>query len=284
MTTYLEYAARGANAWWRYALAAVVTALLTIALGMALMFGLEAAGHVPSEAAGDLLEPGDAAAYFIATGWLFGLILVGFLVAVWLMQRKSPLAIFGRWSWRLWLVGFGIWIVVAAVGVLLDFAIAPSGFSVAASRQTVWLVAAALPALAVQTFAEEVIFRGWMTQGLLLWLRRPLIVALVSGAAFGALHIENGWPQAASATVFGVATAMIAIRTGGIAFTSGLHLANNLFGAVVVVANHDVFRGAPGLFAQETPHLMWWDALFGSIAIIALATVIVRREGRPPQV
>jgi membrane protease YdiL (CAAX protease family) len=92
---------------------------------------------------------------------------------------------------------------------------------------------------------------------------------MLSGLAFATLHIPNGWPQAASAAAFGVITALIAMRTVGIAFTFGLHLVNNLFGAVIVVSANDVFRGSPALFTQATPHLMWLDAAVPFIAMVA---------------
>jgi membrane protease YdiL (CAAX protease family) len=126
----------------------------------------------------------------------------------------------------------------------------------------------------VQTLTEEWIFRGWLTQALLLATKRPAPTALLSGVLFAALHIPNGWPQAASALVFGVVTALIAMRTGGIAFTWGMHVVNNLFGAAVVVSANDVFKGAAGLITQNTPRLQWADVaaeLIGLGLMLALA-------------
>ena len=140
---------------------------------------------------------------------------------------------------------------------------------------------AALAGLAIQVFAEEVIFRGHITQGLLVAIRKPLPAALLSGIIFGAIHIPNGAPQAASATAFGVLLALIAIKTRGIAFTSGLHLVNNFFGAVVVVSAGDVFRGSPGLFSQDTPHLMWWDMGVGILLLLVVAFFVHRGSWLP---
>jgi len=77
-------------------------------------------------------------------------------------------------------------------------------------------------------------------------LRRPLPVACVNGLVFGSLHNPNGWPQATNATWFEIICALIAIRSGGIALTSGIHPVNNYFGAVGVVSGGDVFRDSPG--------------------------------------
>jgi membrane protease YdiL (CAAX protease family) len=127
-----------------------------------------------------------------------------------------------------------------------------------------------LGSLLVQTFTEEFIFRGFLTQAIVLVLRRPWPTACVSGLVFGAMHIPNGWPQAINAIWFGVICAYIAIRTGGIALTSGIHLANNYFGAMGVVSGGDVFKGSPGLFIQNTPQLQWWDLGIGLLVLAIL--------------
>jgi membrane protease YdiL (CAAX protease family) len=162
-----------------------------------------------------------------------------------------------------------LWLAVCVLAAIGDFLIEPRGFGFTASGRTVTLMLWAVHALAIQTFAEEFVFRGYLTQALFLATRRPFLTALASGAIFGALHIPNGWPQAASAVMFGVVTALIAIRTGGIAFTFGLHLVNNLFGAFVVVSANDVFRGSPALITQSTPNLMWLDAFVPLVAMAA---------------
>jgi membrane protease YdiL (CAAX protease family) len=169
---------------------------------------------------------------------------------------------------------------VLICAALVDFAIAPKGFRFAATGETPALMLAAGMGLAVQTFAEEFVFRGYLTQGLLVATRRTLPTVLMSGLLFGAMHIPNGWPQAASATVFGVVLAVIAIETGGIAFTSGLHLANNLFGAVVLISSGDAFRGSPGVLTQTTPQLMWWDTAVGAAGLLAVAAWVVRTRAR----
>jgi membrane protease YdiL (CAAX protease family) len=176
----------------------------------------------------------------------------------------------------MFLWGAGFWLAVQIAATLLDYLIAPRGFRITATGATAALAASAFLGLAIQTFAEEFVFRGYITQGLLLAIRRPGVTAVVSGLLFGSLHIPNGWPQPLGATIFGVITALIAIRTGGIAFTAGLHLVNNLFGAVVVVSATDVFKGSPGLVSQATPQLMWWDVGVTALALAGTLWIVGR--------
>jgi membrane protease YdiL (CAAX protease family) len=281
MPIFLSYAARGLNAWWRYVLACLLGLVLAMVAGVALMIVLMLGKLVPPDLPAQLQHPTNPSVFFAATGATFAVLLAGFIAAIVLLNRKRPTDVLGRWSWRGFTAGVGLWLVVLVALTLVDLAIAPSGFATAATSETPRMAVFALLALAVQTFTEEYLFRGYLTQGLLLATKRPLAAALISGLLFGSLHIPNGWPQAVNAAVLGVVLALIAIRTGGIAFGYGLHLINNLFGAVVVVSGGDVFKGAPGLFVQNTPNLMWWDTGLGIAAVVLIGGLVYRFSPSP---
>lgn len=267
MERYLSYAARGRIAWWRYPLTLVVGLLFAVA-ALALLGVVLAVLHLlPRDLAQQMQSSSDPWIFFSTIALVFAALGGGLAAAAALIQRKYPGDIIGAWRWRLFLSGVLIWLVVQVILAGVDFAIAPSGFSWSGSvtpMLALWMFGAIL----VQTFTEEFIFRGFVTQGIVLVLRRPLPAACVSGLVFGALHIPNGLPQAINAMWFGIICAFIAIRMGGIAFTSGIHLANNYFGAVGVVSGGDVFKGSPGFVIQNTPQLQWWDL---AMAVLALA-------------
>jgi membrane protease YdiL (CAAX protease family) len=274
--SYLDYAERGLNAGWRYALTLLVGCVLTVALGAAILLPLELTKVLPPQWIVEAQDPRYPVSFFLFSGMCFGLLALGLAIAAQWIQKKRPHDLVGAWSPRLFGLGAGIWLVALVAAALVDYAIAPSGFRVTANAGTPGLLLAAFAGLAIQTFSEEFIFRGFLTQGLLLATKRALPAAILSGLIFGAIHIPNGAPQAASATVFGIVLALIAIRTGGIAFSFGLHFANNLFGAVVLVSGGDAFRGSPGLFSQDTPHLMWWDMAVGSAALVVVGLLVAR--------
>jgi len=277
MTAYLDYAARGNVAWWRYVLGVLCALLLAAVAPAALVLVLVLARLWPADLMTLVQDPAHPVAFFLFTGAIFLALLLAFVVAARWVQHKRFGDVTGAWSWRNFGRGFGIWSVALVVATALDVAIAPHGFRLSVSPQTPALVLAALVGLGVQTFAEEFVFRGYATQGLLLATGRPAVAAVLSGLLFGAMHIPNGAPQAVSATIFGVLLSLIAIRMGGIAFTYGLHLANNLFSAVVVASTGDAFHGAPALFSQSTPQLMWWDAAVGAAALTVVTALVFRR-------
>jgi membrane protease YdiL (CAAX protease family) len=282
MNVFLTYAAKGKTAWWRWAATLPLAVLLSGLLSTIVFIPLFLANLVPPNLQAELLQPQHPVVFFIGTGVMFGVVLLAFMAAVRLLHAKTPADLIGRWSWRLFFVGAGLWLAIQLVGSGIDYLIAPGSFAVSIGPGTGPLALASVLGLGVQTFTEEFLFRGYVTQGLLLATRRPWVAAVLSGLLFGALHYANGGPQAVNAVFFGVATAIIAIRTGGLAFTFGLHLINNIFGAVIVVSSADVFRGSPGLFTQTAPQLMKLDVLFGLIALVGV--LWFTRKLRPPDV
>ena len=277
METYLAYASRGRNDWWRYLLTPILgfllTALVLIVLTLVLMF----AHLLPPDFATQMQQPKNIVPFDLGIAACFGLLTVCFAIAAFLVQRKRPSDIIGQWRSKLFVQGLVIWTGVQAILALVDYVIAPGGFSLSLNAGTALLATTALAGIVVQTFTEEFLFRGYVTQGLVLAFKKPLPAAVVSGLLFGALHIPNGLPQALNAAVFGIVCALIATRSGGLALTFGIHLANNYFGAAIVVSGSDVFKGSPGLFSQTTPQLLWWDFSLGVVVLVAMFWLVFRR-------
>ncbi|OXE37298.1 MAG: hypothetical protein CGW95_02300 [Phenylobacterium zucineum] len=276
---FLDYAHRGRNAGWRYLLGMVLGPFFALALGAVLLIPATLYHLLPDDIGSQLTQVKDPWVFFPTTAVLFGLFLGGYGLAVIIAHQKSPLDLLGRWSWKNYALGAGLWLAYLGLCTAIEFGITPGGFHLSPAPPSLNLALVVIMALAVQTFAEEYVFRGYLTQGLLLGLKSPYLASIVCGLAFGALHIPNGGPQALSAVVFGIGLSIIAIRTGNLAFGSGLHLVNNTYGAVIIVSEQDVFKGSPGFFYQNTPQLSGWDLGLG-LGGIALTALAVSRFGQ----
>jgi membrane protease YdiL (CAAX protease family) len=274
---FLEFARRGKPGGWRYPIVILVGLVLWILLGVVgLLAVLAATGNFRPETLKSLTDPRQTGPYFTLIGVTFGALLLGIWAASRVIQGKGFGDIIGRWRWTLMAKGFGLWFGVLVLSALADFLWRPKGFSLSPDARAPLFMLWVTPALAVQTFAEEFVFRGVITQGLVRAIKRPWLVCLVSGLIFGSAHIPNGPIQAASATVFGMVLTFLALETGGLALGWGLHLINNLFGGMVVVSSSDVFNGAPGLFHQNTPGLDGFDLAF-TVAALLVAVWVLRR-------
>ena len=215
MDTYLAYASRGKNDWWRYLLTPILGLGLTIVTLTVISLVLILTHLLPPNFAAEMNQPRYFAPFYLGIAVCFGLLTVCLALAAFLVQHKRPSDIIGQWRPAFFVQGILIWTCVQAVLALIDFAIVPGGFSFSLTSGTALLAATALVGIAVQTFTEEFVFRGYVTQGLVLAFKKPLPAAIVSGLLFGSLHIPNGLPQALNAVVFGIVCALIAIRTGG---------------------------------------------------------------------
>jgi membrane protease YdiL (CAAX protease family) len=92
---------------------------------------------------------------------------------------------------------------------------------------------AALPAILVQTGAEELVFRGYLQQCLAARFRSPIAWMVLPSMLFAAGHYDPATFGADAplvviwAGVFGIAAADLTARTGGIGAAIGLHFASN---------------------------------------------------------
>lgn len=276
--SYLDLAARGKTAWWRYFATWALAIFLAIVVLLAALIPLVFAHVVTRDTMEAMQSPSDAIPFYMWVGGTFAALLVGFAVAIPLIHKKTFGDIVGRWRWRLLLAGAALWLVIIVAGEAVDYVLHPSGFEWTGDRLTLPFVVTAATALIIQPFAEEFVFRGYMTQAFLHWLKNPIFASILSGLLFGAFHLLNGFPQAAANTMFGMVTAYVAIRTGSIAASYGMHVVNNLFAAIVVASASDIFHGTPALWTQVTPELLWGDVAFECVALVVVLFVFRRRH------
>ncbi len=106
----------------------------------------------------------------------------------------------------------------------------------------------ALIAIAIQTGAEELLFRGYLQQQLAARFASPVVWAVLPALIFGLLHFDpasaggNVWLVVGSAALFGLMAADLTARSGSIGAAWGFHLANNMF-ALTVIATQGTLTG-----------------------------------------
>jgi membrane protease YdiL (CAAX protease family) len=82
--------------------------------------------------------------------------------------------------------------------------------------------------LYLAALAEEIIFRGVLLQLSAAFTRNLPLILVVNGLLFSLAHFDPDPSSFAIRALMGVGWAWIALRTGGIETTAGIHLANNL--------------------------------------------------------
>jgi len=158
-----------------------------------------------------------------------------------LLQARSPRTLLGPGGFRARAFGLGVAVIAAAAvptGLALAL-VAPPERQTSLAEWAAWLPLA-LPAILVQSAAEELAFRGYLMQSLAARFRSPLVWWLLPAALFGALHWNPGalGPNAPlgvlASTLIGLALADVTARTGNLSAAIGLHFANNTMAMLVV--------------------------------------------------
>lgn len=258
-----------------------------IFFGMAALYAQSLAGGEPF----DFSDPATMMIRFAKTPiGLVSLLLTlgGIWIGVWLALRllhrrkvATLLSIEGRLDRGDFLRAF---IVFASLPFLLQLASLP--FQADVVRNPIplatWLLTALamVPALLIQTSAEEAFFRGYLPQNLGARFNSPFIWALLPSLGFAALHWRSDIPAEITLAMFGgilvFAFALLALvtRTGSLAASMGGHFGNNLV-AILFVSHDDLFAGAAfynGQTVQEMPG-GWGSAVGQFVATIGMVLV-----------
>jgi len=137
--------------------------------------------------------------------------------------------------------GFAVWSALDAISIFGGWLISPENYQFTMHLpEFVCFVPIVLLLVPVQTFAEEVFFRGYLLQALGCLTKRGWLAATLSGVLFVLPHMGPGVrdPLIMAAIYWsaGFFTAAVTIRTNSIEIAFGAHLANNVF--ALLVANY----------------------------------------------
>jgi uncharacterized protein len=247
---------------------------------------------LPQAAAIDYLmrsdRPGrDLASYrfeFAMAGLASFAFAAGFLlVAAQVFRRpiRSFLTAAPRFRWGQVGLGLAFGLVMVGLGVMLERIWLPAAEAGpifrASEAQAARLayIAAALAMLYLAALAEEALFRGWLLQQVGAWTRSVPVILAVNGLLFSFLHFDPNLGGFVVRCIMGAGWAWIALRLGGVEFTTGAHLANNFIVSLFV---------APPSFVTPAPEAFDPRAVAVELAIVlALVAVVelVLRRTRP---
>ena len=248
-------AALGSNQWWRWVLGLVVIILMWIGVGSivvgiagcAFLRATNAFGISCSDGVG-ITGDGSLTARLVVAGLGFVVGLVGIWGVVRLIHKK-PLGrvATGRSSFDCsrYLYAMGVALIVSLVVfavnrfiLRLDMTFQEPGW------EYLVFVVFALLLVPIQTGFEELFFRGYILQGIMLLVKKKVVLALVSGVIFALPHLTNpeasayGFaPYTIALVSFGVFFGLMTLLDGGIELAAGYHAVNNLF--LGLVANTD---------------------------------------------
>jgi uncharacterized protein len=260
-TPFVEAASSGRNAWWRYLLCITLIGGISLLLSLAALLGasLWIAGFTGADVETvwveiDLyLRDFPLLDFVLLTSGMALLLAVAVPLIVLFHRRPWKTLITGRarFHWRGFFASFAIGTGLLAVLFALLWAVRPETMRFSPDWDA-WLrfLPFVLVLIPLQTLAEEVVFRGYVLQGVAVATRRAVLRLLIPAALFLVAHLAN--PEAASAwglaeyAVISLYVTFLAIRGNGLEYAWGFHLAVNLFICLAVSME-------PGTLATAAP-------------------------------
>ena len=284
--------ARRRPALWRLALGVVAVAGIWLGAVVAALLPAYLASEIPEgDAWADRVIEGDDPVAVLAMLATFAGPFAGVLLVARLLHGRAPGTLVGpaRRAAR----DFARMAVVVAGAYAVSLALWGLAFdSVPGLAPGAWLLAlpAALALLALQTGAEELIFRGYLQTQLAARFASPVAWLVLPSLAFGAIHWDpdmgtgNALAVVGVTGLFGLVAADLTARTGTLGAAWGLHFANNVV-AILVLATPGAL---PGLALRLTPYDAA-DPILGPLLVADAATLVLvwligRRVLGAPQV
>ncbi len=293
---FFANAAIGRNSWWRWVLG--VLAIIVIWLGMGIAAALGGCAAISAtDIFGLACESGES---ITGDGFLLvnlALAVIGFafgILAVWgvarLLHRKSfRQVVTGRASFDLGRYFFGA-LVALLIGVVVflgnRFILQTEMTYQAPNWGFLLFSVAALVLVPIQAGFEEVFFRGYVLQGLILLARNKVLVAIVAAIVFALPHLANPEPGEFGIVTYAVALllsglffAVMVLLDGGIELAAGYHAVSNIFTGLV--ANTEVAAiSTPSLFVLSAEGYALFPNVFLDALGLALGLLILNYRYR----
>ncbi len=256
--TFLQQVFTGKNDYWRYAVGLLIIVLAWQALGL-IPLALVAVIYAPDYATFQRAQSSlfatlgiDSNVYLCSVLLMFVIGLAGiFFVVKFLHKRpvKSLITARKKVDWKRFAFAFGIWFLFSTALVFVDYIRHPEAFVWNfAPLPFVVLLLVSFTLIPVQTSFEEILFRGYLMQGLGGLFKKRGFPLFITSIAFGVLHGFNPEVEKLGSLVlvyyigtgflFGITTLM----DEGLELSLGMHAANNIVAALFVTTNWTVFQ------------------------------------------
>ena len=220
--------------------------------------------------------------------WLlfpFLIVFVVFLCAIKWIHKRKTLSVFTKRSQFDWSRVFLSFFLVLTILVLTTC------IQIFFSEEIIWnlqwrrfipLLIISLVMIPFQTTLEELLFRGYLMQGLKTKFGSNILAVLISGVFFGLMHMGNpeieaiGYHVLSYYIIIGIFLGCLVVFDNGLELSIGFHAANNIFAALIVSNDWQVFQ-TDALFLDYSAPEFSLNMLLVSIAFLFVLVFIFKR-------
>lgn len=292
-TRFIEMVFKGQNDWWRYLATLFLVFLGWQFIGVIPLFVFS---YMKAENVQDWIESAENA--FLGLGIDSNLYLlliifsfIGGLVFLLLGVRtvhhrplKSLVSSRKAIDWNRVLFGFGFWFLISILLITLDYLTHPEDFmNNFELLPFVILVVVSFVFIPFQTSFEELLFRGYLMQGVGLLFRNAWAPLILTSVGFGLLHAFNPEVEKLGSMILlyyigtGFLFGIITLMDQGTELALGMHAANNIVAAMIVTVDWAVFQTDALLIDQSEPSL-GVEMLLPLLVVYPLAIFLLSRK------
>ena len=266
---HLERALDGQNQFWKYLLNfaagfAASNIIGAIPLGSVIAYKIATSGGTITPNPHNAM---DLSVYGISQNLGFILLMIPFVLAfittIYLFKplHKRLLAevINGtkQIRWKRYFTALGIWFIIGLLYLTVDYALNSTNYKLQFdATKLIPLVLLSLLFIPIQTAYEELLFRGYFTQGIAACSKNRWVAIIIPALLFGLMHSFNPevkeygfWATMPQYVIFGLLFGLMTILDDGIELAMGAHAANNIFSCLFVTNAASALQ-TPAVFNQ----------------------------------
>ncbi|GHT79407.1 abortive infection protein [Bacteroidia bacterium] len=243
---FLERALDGQNQFWKYVIVFLGGFLGgqivgAIPLGIVIVLKTMAGGVINPENVMDFTALGlskNLGLFLMLLPTVVSLIFTILLIKS-LHRRTFAETVNGRKKIRFnrFFMGVLVWGILMAIYLIGDYWANPQNYVLQFDwKAFIPLLLISVLFIPLQTTSEELLFRGYLAQGIAGWTKNRWLAVLIPGLLFGLLHISNPevkefgfWLAMPQYVFFGLLFGLIAVLDDGIELPMGMHAINNVF-------------------------------------------------------
>lgn len=184
-----------------------------------------------------------------------------------------------RVRWNRFFFAIMVWGLLMGLYLIIDHFVNPTNYTLNFSLTSfIPLVIISVVLIPFQTTFEEVVFRGYLTQGFAAWTKSRWVAIIIPAILFGLMHSFNPeikefgfWMAIPQYVIYGLVFGLITILDDGIEIAMGVHAINNIFSSIFITYKASVLQ-TPALFVQQNinPVKETWVLLLISFVLIVI--------------
>lgn len=214
----------------------------------------------------------------------FFFFLAGVFIGIKFIHKRPILSVLtarSKFDWKRYAFGFGVWFIILILVLFVSIALGADirwNFN-SETFTSLLLIVLILP---FQTAAEDVFFRGFLFQAFGKWWKHGGISLLVPAILFGLMHAGNPEVELLGLQLLvfyigsGIFLGLISHMDDGLELGMGYHAANNIFAALILTNNWQVFQ-TDALYMDHTPPGFGWDAILTLLILQPLMILLFAR-------